>query len=74
MLAIRQLLEKHHSSAIVHFAAESHVDRSIHGPEDFIRTNIDGTFALLEETRAYWTALPDREKKFRFLSLMKCAG
>lgn len=65
---VRQLLEKHHSSAIVHFAAESHVDRSIHGPEDFIRTNIDGTFALLEETRAYWTALPDREKKsFRFL-------
>ena len=54
--------------AIVHFAAESHVDRSIRGPEDFIRTNVDGTFALLEETRAYWSALPDEQRKsFRFL-------
>ena len=52
----------------MHFAAESHVDRSIRGPEDFIRTNLDGTFALLEETRAYWTALPGQEQKsFRFL-------
>ena len=52
----------------MHFAAESHVDRSIRGPEDFIRTNVDGTFALLEETRAYWTALPEQERKsFRFL-------
>ncbi len=65
---VRQLLEKHHPTAIVHFAAESHVDRSIRGPEDFIRTNLDGTFALLEETRAYWTALPGQEQKsFRFL-------
>ncbi len=65
---VRQLLETHQASAIIHFAAESHVDRSIRGPEDFIRTNIDGTFALLEETRAYWTALPDRDQKiFRFL-------
>ena len=65
---VRQLLEKHHPFAIVHFAAESHVDRSIRGPEDFIRTNLDGTFALLEETRAYWTALPGQEQKsFRFL-------
>jgi len=65
---VRQLLGAHHPLAIVHFAAESHVDRSIRGPEDFVRTNIDGTFALLEETRAYWSALTDEEKKsFRFL-------
>jgi dTDP-glucose 4,6-dehydratase len=65
---VRQILEKHRPAAIVHFAAESHVDRSIRGPDDFIHTNIDGTFALLEETRAYWSALPaeDRES-FRFL-------
>ena len=44
---VRQLLAKHRPGAIVHFAAESHVDRSILGPDDFIRTNIDGTFALL---------------------------
>jgi dTDP-glucose 4,6-dehydratase len=65
---VRQLLEKHKPVGIVHFAAESHVDRSIRGPEDFIRTNVDGTFALLEETRAYWAALLDEERKsFRFL-------
>jgi dTDP-glucose 4,6-dehydratase len=65
---VRQLLDKHQPGAIVHFAAESHVDRSIRGPEDFIRTNIDGTFALLEETRAYWSGLADNEqKRFRFL-------
>ena len=65
---VRRVLEKHLPASIVHFAAESHVDRSIRGPDDFIRTNIDGTFALLEETRAYWSALPDREREqFRFL-------
>jgi len=65
---IRQLLEKHKPCAIVHFAAESHVDRSIRGPEDFIRTNVDGTFALLEETRAYWSVLLEEERnRFRFL-------
>ena len=65
---VRRLLETLRPTAIVHFAAESHVDRSIRGPEDFIRTNIDGTFALLEETRAHWIALPENEKKaFRFL-------
>jgi dTDP-glucose 4,6-dehydratase len=65
---ISQLLKKHAPQAIVHFAAESHVDRSIHGPDDFIRTNIDGTFALLEETRAYWSALNEAERsQFRFL-------
>ncbi len=65
---VRRLLEKHQPSAIVHFAAESHVDRSIRGPDDFIRTNVDGTFALLEEVRAYWTGLSaDESKRFRFL-------
>ena len=65
---VRQLLENHKPGAIVHFAAESHVDRSIRGPEDFIRTNVDGTFALLEQTRAYWSALPEEERnRFRFL-------
>jgi dTDP-glucose 4,6-dehydratase len=65
---VRQLLDKHQPGAIVHFAAESHVDRSIRGPEDFIRTNVDGTFALLEETRAYWSQLADEAQKlFRFL-------
>ena len=62
------MLDRRHPNAIVHFAAESHVDRSIRGPEDFIRTNIDGTFALLEETRHYWEKLPASEKPgFRFL-------
>jgi dTDP-glucose 4,6-dehydratase len=65
---VRGLLEKHQPSAILHFAAESHVDRSIRGPDDFIRTNVDGTFALLEEVRAYWTSLSGEEsKRFRFL-------
>jgi dTDP-glucose 4,6-dehydratase len=65
---VRELLGKHQPQAIIHFAAESHVDRSIRGPDDFIRTNVDGTFALLEETRAYWTALGEEDRKrFRFL-------
>jgi dTDP-glucose 4,6-dehydratase len=54
--------------AVVHFAAESHVDRSIHGPDDFVRTNVNGTFSLLEEARAYWAELKQEEKgRFRFL-------
>jgi dTDP-glucose 4,6-dehydratase len=62
------LLQRHRPRAIVHFAAESHVDRSIHGPDDFVRTNVNGTFALLEEARAYWGQLPDSERgQFRFL-------
>ena len=62
------LLAREKPRAIVHFAAESHVDRSIHGPDDFIRTNVNGTFSLLEEARAYWSALPEAEKTaFRFL-------
>ena len=65
---VRSLLQRHQPRALVHFAAESHVDRSIHGPDDFVRTNIDGTFALLEETRAYWNDLPEPERAdFRFL-------
>jgi dTDP-glucose 4,6-dehydratase len=65
---IRQLLEKNEPRAIVHFAAESHVDRSIRGPDAFIATNVDGTFALLEETREFWTALPESDRtKFRFV-------
>ncbi len=65
---VRRLLETHQPRAIVHFAAESHVDRSIRGPEDFIRTNFDGTFALLEEVRNFWSGLPeDKRKAFRFL-------
>jgi len=63
-----ELLERHQISAIVNFAAESHVDRSIHGPEDFIQTNIVGTFRLLECARAYWSGLPTgRKEAFRFL-------
>ena len=62
------LLEHEQPRAIVHFAAESHVDRSIHGPDDFVRTNVNGTFSLLDEARAYWSSLPaSDQQKFRFL-------
>jgi dTDP-glucose 4,6-dehydratase len=64
---VRSLLTKHQPRAVVHFAAESHVDRSILGPEEFIRTNVSGTFALLEEARAYWQSLSSGDKSFRFL-------
>lgn len=65
---VRCLLETTQPEAIVHFAAESHVDRSIRGPEEFIRTNVDGTFVLLEEARAYWNSMDaDDRKHFRFL-------
>ena len=65
---VAQLLADHRPRAIVNFAAESHVDRSIHGPEDFIQTNVVGTFRLLEAARHYWQALPAIEKEaFRFL-------
>lgn len=65
---ISQLLRTHRPRAIVHFAAESHVDRSIHGPAEFVRTNINGTFSLLEAARHYWSQLPEAEKEvFRFL-------
>lgn len=65
---VEQLLKTHQPRAIVNFAAESHVDRSIHGPEDFIETNIVGTFRLLEAVRAYWGGLDEPARKaFRFL-------
>jgi len=65
---VATLLREHTIRAIVHFAAESHVDRSIHGPEDFIQTNIIGTFRLLEAARGHWTALPpDAKAAFRFV-------
>ncbi|MFS2123344.1 dTDP-glucose 4,6-dehydratase [Pseudomonas sp. Pseusp97] len=65
---LQALLDKYRPRAVVNFAAESHVDRSIHGPEDFIQTNIVGTFRLLEAVRAYWNGLEGGEKeKFRFL-------
>lgn len=65
---VRKLLEQHRPRAIINFAAESHVDRSIHGPEDFIQTNVVGTFHLLEETRRHWLSRPEAEQaNFRFL-------
>lgn len=65
---VRGLLAKYEPRAVLHFAAESHVDRSIEGPGEFIRTNVVGTFCLLEEARHYWQTLrgTDREQ-FRFL-------
>jgi len=65
---IDRLLAEHRPRAVLHFAAESHVDRSIHGPGAFIRTNVEGTFTLLEAVRAYWSALGGGDKAgFRFL-------
>lgn len=65
---VDSLLAQHRPRAIINFAAESHVDRSIHGPEDFIQTNIVGTFRLLEAVRAYWNNLHGEAKQsFRFL-------
>lgn len=65
---LQRLLAEHTPRAILNFAAESHVDRSIHGPEDFIETNVVGTFRLLEVVRAYWKNLPgDAQQAFRFL-------
>ena len=62
-----RLLAQYRPRAIVHFAAESHVDRSIHGPGAFIKTNVEGTFTLLEAARAHWTTLPaDKRIAFRF--------
>ncbi len=65
---VDRLFATHRPRAIVHFAAESHVDRSIHGPAAFVRTNVEGTFTLLEAARAYWSGLGDAERAaFRFL-------
>jgi len=66
--AVGATLREYRPDSIVHFAAESHVDRSIHGPEDFIKTNIQGTFVLLQEARTYWEGLPgESRERFRFL-------
>lgn len=66
--ALDRLFAQYRPRAVVHFAAESHVDRSIHGPGEFIQTNIVGTFTLLEAARAYWSGLDDEAKAaFRFL-------
>jgi len=66
--AVDRILSEHRPRAVVHFAAESHVDRSIHAPGDFIQTNVVGTFSLLEGARAHWQALEGGEKHaFRFL-------
>ncbi|MFK0312805.1 dTDP-glucose 4,6-dehydratase [Pseudomonas sp. NPDC090233] len=65
---LERLLAEHQPRAVINFAAESHVDRSIHGPEDFIQTNIVGTFRLLEAVRSYWAGLAaDIQKQFRLL-------
>jgi len=65
---LAKLLAEYQPCAVVNFAAESHVDRSIHGPEDFIQTNVVGTFHLLEAVRAYWGQLNEEHRhNFRFL-------
>lgn len=65
---VASLLNQYHPRAVVNFAAESHVDRSIHGPEDFIQTNVLGTFHLLEAVRHYWNECSEESKsKFRLL-------
>jgi dTDP-glucose 4,6-dehydratase len=67
-MLVAGLLKQHQPRAIVHFAAESHVDRSINGPGEFVQTNVVGTFSLLEEARAYWSSLADTDRAaFRFL-------
>ena len=66
--AMRTVFEEFKPDAVMHLAAESHVDRSIDGPQEFIATNIDGTFTLLQEALRYWRGLPaDRAERFRFL-------
>ena len=66
--AMEAILAEHRPRALVHFAAESHVDRSIHGPGEFVQTNVVGTFRLLETARGHWQGLPAAEKEaFRFL-------
>jgi dTDP-glucose 4,6-dehydratase len=67
---MRQVLGEHRPAAIINFAAETHVDRSILYPEEFVQTNVMGTFNLLDEARQYWNGLPDAEKgAFRFLQV-----
>ena len=65
---VTKILTQHQPSSVINFAAESHVDRSISGPEDFIQTNIVGTFRLLECVKKYWGSMDgEKQKKFRFL-------
>lgn len=67
---VNDLLQRYRVRAVIHLAAESHVDRSIHGPEDFIRTNVTGTFRLLNAVRGYWEALSTEEREqFRFVNV-----
>jgi dTDP-glucose 4,6-dehydratase len=67
---VSRLLQEHQPDAVIHFAAESHVDRSIHAPDTFMQTNVMGTFQLLEAGRDYWQGLDDRRKRtFRFLHI-----
>lgn len=69
-LLLTQLLQDEQPTAIVHFAAESHVDRSIDGPDAFVQTNVNGTFTLLESIRRWWRELPaERQTNFRFLHI-----
>jgi dTDP-glucose 4,6-dehydratase len=66
--SVRRVFDEHAPAAVLHLAAESHVDRSIDGPSDFVHTNVLGTFHLLEEARRHWQGLPDAEKDgFRFV-------
>jgi dTDP-glucose 4,6-dehydratase len=65
--ALDDLFARHRPVGVIHLAAESHVDRSIHGPGEFIRSNVNGTYALLESARSYWNSLPeDAKDRFRF--------
>src|SRR5687768_11805466 len=65
--AVEAVFSKHQPDAVMHLAAESHVDRSVDGPLDFVRTNVVGTAVMLEAARAYWAALPEpRKSAFRF--------
>jgi dTDP-glucose 4,6-dehydratase len=65
---VHRLLRQHRPRAVVHFAAESHVDRSIVSPESFLRTNVQGTFVMLEQARIYWAGLnTEEQRRFRFL-------
>ncbi|MFZ7234365.1 dTDP-glucose 4,6-dehydratase [Avibacterium avium] len=67
LISLQKVLQKHQPDAVMHLAAESHVDRSIDGPAAFIETNIVGTYTLLEAVRQYWSAMPENKKQnFRF--------
>ena len=66
---VLSLLSEHQPRAIVHFAAETHVDRSIHGPREFVDTNVVGTFRLLESALEYWRTLADAEREHRRLTV-----